>query len=46
MCIRMAWCRLVVDSVGVIVGSCSMLMICLYSIATPLPVFGDGCEIL
>ena len=32
--------------VVVIVGSCSMLMSCLYIIATPFPVFGDGCDIL
>ena len=32
--------------VVVIVGSCSMLMSCLYIIATPFPVFDDGCDIL
>ena len=42
----MAWRRLIVGSVVVIVGSCSMVRSCLYSIATPLPGFGDGYEIL
>ena len=32
--------------VVVIVGSGSMLISCLYSIATPLSVFGDGWDIL
>ena len=36
----------VVGSVLVIVGGCSMVRSCLYSIATSLPGFGDGYEIL
>ena len=42
----MAWWRLVVGSVVVIVGSCSMVRSCLWIIATPLPGFGDGYVIL
>ena len=42
----MAWWRLVVGSVVVIVGSCSIVRSCLWIIATPLPGFGDGYVIL